>query len=51
MGKQRKIRDILAAVSFGDKPADMYLEIVINQAADKFALIDLAAANKIKNDR
>ena len=40
-----------ATVSFGDKPAGVFLEIVINQAADKFQKIDPQAANKIKNDR
>ena len=36
-----------ATVSFGDKPAGVFLEIVINQAADKFQKIDPQAANKM----
>ena len=40
-----------ATVSFGDKPAGVYLDIVINQAADRFHFIDPEAAEKIKNDR
>ena len=32
-----------ATVSFGDKPAGVYLEIVINKAADRFQKIDLEA--------
>ena len=40
-----------ATVSFGDKPAGVYLEIVIQQAAEKFRSIDPQTANKIINDR
>ena len=40
-----------ATVSFGDKPARVYLEIFIRQAADMFQRIDPEAAKKIKNDR
>ena len=40
-----------ATVSFGDKPAGVYLDIVINQAADRFHHIDPVAAVKIKKDR
>ena len=35
-----------ATVSFGDKPAGVYLDIVINQAADPFHFIDPEAAEK-----
>ena len=38
-------------VSFGDKPAGVYLDIVINKTADHFRKIDPEAALKIKNDR
>ena len=38
-------------VSFGDKPAGVYLNIVINKTADRFENIDPEAALKIKNDR
>ena len=40
-----------ATVSFGDKPAGVYLDIVINKATDMFQSVDPAAAAKIKNDR
>ena len=42
---------VYETVSFGDKPAGVYLDIVINQAADRFHSIDPEAAEKIKNDR
>ena len=38
-------------MSFGDKPAGVYLDIVINKATDMFQSVDPAAAAKIKNDR
>ena len=38
-------------VSFGDKPAGVYLDIVVNKTADLFQEIDPEAAKKIKKDR
>ena len=38
-------------ISFGDKPAGVFLDIVINKAAEKFEAIDPLAAKKIKTDR
>lgn len=38
-------------VSFGDKPAGVYLDIVINKSAKKFKAIDPPAAQKIMTDR
>ena len=38
-------------VSFGDKPAGAFLDIVINKLADMFKEIDPLAARRIINDR
>ena len=38
-------------VAFGDKPAGVYLDIVINKTANLFKNIDPEAAEKIKTDR
>ena len=38
-------------VSFGDKPAGVYLDIVINRTAELFSDVDPVAAEKIKTDR
>ena len=35
-------------MSFGYRPAGVFLEIIINQASEKFKEIDSHAANKIK---
>jgi hypothetical protein len=40
-----------ATVSFGDKPAGVFLDIVINQTAKKFEKIDPVVAQKIQDDR
>ena len=37
-------------VSYGDKPAGVYLDIVIHKTADMFKNIDLAASKGIKNN-
>ena len=38
-------------VTFGDKPAGVYLDIVINKTVDMFGSIDQEAAEKIRSDR
>ena len=38
-------------VNFGDKPAGVYLDIVLKRVADQFEAIDGVAAQKIINDR
>ena len=38
-------------VSFGDKPAGAYLDIVINETAERWKDIDPVASSKIMNDR
>ena len=40
-----------ATVSFGDKPAGVFLDIVINDTAERFKQTDLRTAQKIKDDR
>ena len=38
-------------VTFGDRPAGVYLNIVINKTAELFGSVDQMAVAKIKNDR